>query len=233
MEGVMKKPIVVFNRKRKEIGTYTIRFQIALIASLLIFILVFKLEFKTEVAESKLTFYDQEEVKIEEVIQTTQEIKAPPPPRPMIPVEVPNDEVIEDEIINLDAEIDFDAVIELPPPPPQADFIVEEEEEEEIFVVVEQPPILLGGIQSVQNRVVYPEMAIKAGIEGRVVVQFVIDKQGNVIDPVVVRGIGGGCDEEAVRAVRTAQFKPGFQRGVPVSVRYTIPITFKLSKDSA
>ncbi len=228
----MRKPIVVFNRKRKEIGTYTIRFQIGLIASLLLFILIFKMELKTEVNETAITFIGQEEVKIEEVIQTKQEVKAPPPPRPMIPVEVPNDEIIEDEIIELDAELDFDAVIELPPPPPAPELIKDEDDEDEIFVVVEQPPVLIGGIQSVQSKVVYPEMAIKAGIEGRVVLQFVIDKEGNIIDPQVVRGIGGGCDEEAIRALKTAKFRPGYQRGVPVAVRYTIPIMFKLNKGS-
>ncbi|MEX0595435.1 MAG: energy transducer TonB, partial [Candidatus Paceibacterota bacterium] len=61
-----------------------------------------------------------------------------------------------------------------------------------------------------------------------VVVQFIIDEEGNVNDPVVVRGIGGGCDEEAVRAVSKAKFIPGKQRGKPVRVRYSLPVTFRL-----
>ncbi len=91
-------------------------------------------------------------------------------------------------------------------------------------------PELKGGLASVQNRIKYPEMALKAGIEGRVVVQFVIDEKGNVTNPVVVRGIGGGCDEEALKAVKEAKFEPGRQRGKPVMVRYSLPVTFKLNQ---
>ncbi len=71
-------------------------------------------------------------------------------------------------------------------------------------------------------------MARKAGIEGRVIIQFIVNEQGSVEDPRVVRGIGGGCDEEALRAVRQAKFKPGRQRGQPVRVQYSLPIVFKL-----
>ncbi|WP_461589800.1 energy transducer TonB, partial [Winogradskyella sp.] len=147
-------------------------------------------------------------------------------PRPVVPVEVPNDEILEDEIINIDAELDLGEVYDVPPPPrPQN---LENEEEEDIFIVVEQPPVLIGGINAVQEKIHYPPMAMSAGIEGRVIVQFTINREGNVINPFVVRGIGGGCDEEAIRAVKEAKFRPGMQRGRAVQVRYTLPITFKL-----
>ena len=58
--------------------------------------------------------------------------------------------------------------------------------------------------------------------------QFIVDENGNVSNPVVLRGIGGGCDEEAMRVIKTAKFKPGKQRGKAVKVRYVIPIVFKL-----
>ena len=74
----------------------------------------------------------------------------------------------------------------------------------------------------------YPEIAKKAGVEGRVYLQFVVDEQGNVHDPIVTRGIGAGCDEEAIRAIREAKFKPGKQRGKAVKVKMSLPITFKL-----
>src|SRR5690554_834826 len=230
MEVKMKKPVKIINRKIDNHKNYIVRLELGLIASLLIFLFAFKMQFSFEEKVADYSVGEQEVFEIEEIVQTKQEVKAPPPPRPMVPVEVPNDEVIEDEIINIDAELNFDEVISLPPPPPQFDEAIEEEEE--IFVVVEQPPVLIGGIQSVQKRIIYPELALKAGIEGRVVVQFVIDKNGDISDPVVVRGIGGGCDEEAVRALLQAKFKPGYQRGVPVSVRYTIPISFKINKDN-
>jgi len=104
----------------------------------------------------------------------------------------------------------------------------EEPEEPEIFVIVEQMPDLIGGLGGLQKKIHYPEIAKKAGVEGRVFLQFVVDEQGNVADPVVTRGIGAGCDEEAIRAILTAKFKPGKQRGKPVKVKMSLPITFKL-----
>ena len=63
---------------------------------------------------------------------------------------------------------------------------------------------------------------------GRVILQFIVDENGNVTEPAVVRGIGAGCDEEALRVVREAKFKPGKQRGKAVKVKMSLPITFKL-----
>jgi TonB family protein len=101
-------------------------------------------------------------------------------------------------------------------------------EEEDFFVVVEQMPELQGGMAALQAKVEYPQMARRAGIEGRVTIQFIVDEQGNVEDPKVVRGIGGGADEEALRVLREAQFTPGMQRGRPVRVQYALSINFKL-----
>ncbi len=72
------------------------------------------------------------------------------------------------------------------------------------------------------------EMASKAGIEGKVIIQFIVNEAGKVEDPRVIRGIGGGCDEEALRVVKQAEFQPGRQRGKPVRVQYSLPITFRL-----
>ena len=105
----------------------------------------------------------------------------------------------------------------------------EHEQEEPVFTLVEKMPELKGGIASIANTITYPEVAKKAGIEGRVFVEFVVGKDGTVTNAKVVRGIGGGCDEEAVRAVSQATFTPGEQRGIHVPVKMTIPVTFKLS----
>jgi protein TonB len=227
----MRGPVKIIDRKNDLKKGYLIRLEIGIIASLLILISAFKVNFQPSDKGDDLVVDRQEEVFMEEIVQTKQELKAPPPPRPQIPVEVPNDEIIDDEIIELDSELDMDAgVINMPPPPPSED---NDEVEEEIFVIVEQMPELIGGLSSIQRHIEYPEMARKAGIEGRVVLQFVIDEDGNVTNPVVVRGIGGGCDEEALRAVQEhAKFVPGKQRGKPVRVRYSLPVTFKLNTDS-
>jgi protein TonB len=65
-------------------------------------------------------------------------------------------------------------------------------------------------------------------ITGRVYLQFVVDEQGNVVDPVVTRPLGGGTDEAAIEAIRTAKFKPGKQRGKPVKVQYSMFVTFQI-----
>ena len=91
-------------------------------------------------------------------------------------------------------------------------------------------PTLVGGLEAIAKQVKYPEIAHKAGVEGRVFVQFVVNEEGSVEDVVVTRGIGAGCDEEAVRVVRNAKFTPGIQEGEPVKVRMTLPVTFKLAK---
>ncbi len=200
---------------------YPMFIEIGLVVSLALLIAAFRVEYNPDT-----TFEIKEEqtivVEMEEIEQTQQIEKPPPPPRPPVPIEVPNDEILEDEALDIDAEIDFDEPVHLPPPPPVA------EEEPEIFVVVENMPELIGGIESLQKKVRYPEIAKKAGVEGTVFLQFIVDEQGNVVDPVVMRGIGAGCDEEALKAIRTAKFKPGRQRGKPVKVRFSLPVRFRL-----
>lgn len=223
----MKSPIRYFRNQNHLKKYYYINIEIGLILSLLIVTTIFRIDFYPEQEEIDYKVTD-EIVKIEEIEQTRQEAAPPPPPRPPVPVEVPNDEILIDEHIEFDTELNFSDRLDVPPPP--ADKEEEEEVEDEIFVVVEKMPELIGGISSVMEDLRYPEMARMAGIEGRVIVQFVIDEKGNVIDPHVVRGIGGGCDKEAVRAVQQAKFSPGMQRGRPVKVRYSIPVTFNLAK---
>jgi protein TonB len=199
---------------------YTIFLQLGMVVVLLIFITAMKVQFVAEQQDVDLT-QEQEVVEMEEVTQTKQEEKPPPPPRPQVPVEVPNDEIIEDQDINIDAEINMDEPLPEPEEP-------QEEEEEDFFVAVENMPELKGGLGALQQKINYPDMARKAGIEGRVIIQFIVNEQGQVEDPRVIRGIGGGCDKEALRVVKQAEFEPGRQRGNPVRVQYSLPITFKL-----
>lgn len=199
---------------------YTLFLQFGMVAVLLLFILAVKIEFISEKPNTDLT-EEQEVTKMEDIVQTKQEEKPPPPPAPQVPVEVPNDEIIEDQSIDLDADMSMDEPLEMPPPP-------EEDDEEDFFVAVENMPELKGGLASLQKKINYPEMARKAGIEGRVTIQFIVTENGNVEDPKVIRGIGGGCDKEALRVVKQADFTPGRQRGKPVRVQYSLPITFRL-----
>lgn len=110
-----------------------------------------------------------------------------------------------------------------PPAPPEPDA-----KEDDYFVVVEKMPELIGGLTSIMQDIRYPEEARAAGIEGRVTVQFIVNEDGDVEDARIIRGIGYGADEEALRVVEQAKFKPGMQRGEPVKVQYSIPIFFRL-----
>lgn len=206
---------------------YTIFLEIGMIVTLLFFIGLTKISLQTANDSEDITFNNQEIVEMEEIIQTKQPERPPLPPRPTVPVEVPNNEVIEDEILAIDAELNFDEPLDIPPPPAEASKETEETEDN-FFVVVEEMPKLIGGIESVQEKIKYPENAKKANIEGLVIIQFIVNKKGEVVNPKVIRGIGGGCDEEAIRVLKKAEFLPGKQRGVPVRVQYSVPIFFKL-----
>ena len=99
---------------------------------------------------------------------------------------------------------------------------------EDVFVVVERSPVLIGGMEALHRRIEYPDVARKAGVQGRVFLQFVVEKDGSVSNILPVRGIGAGCDEAAVRALEDVRFEPGMQRGRPVRVKMMLPIEFRL-----
>ena len=110
----------------------------------------------------------------------------------------------------------------------------EEEVAETIFTIVEDPASPVGGNEAfyrfIYDNIKYPTQARRMGIEGKVFVQFVVEKDGTLTDVQAVKGIGAGCDEEAVRVVKAhPKWNPGKQRGQPVKQRIIIPITFKLN----
>ncbi len=158
----------------------------------------------------------------------------PPPPPPVVQtpqvVEVPDEEEIKDEIkINLDVEVTDATKIE--------QIVIQAEQPKEeadvIFNIVEESATPKGGMAAfykfVSDKIKYPPQARRMGIEGRVFVEFVILKDGTLSEVRAIKGIGAGCDEEAVRIVQSAPaWNPGKQRGKPVRQRYTLPIIFKL-----
>ena len=213
-------------RYRTRRAEYLRGFQLGLAAALVLLIGAFNLNVETG-SDLEFTLGDQELVQVEEILQTTHFEKPPPPPRPPIPVEVPNDEILEDVDLDLDVTLDLDEVLtELPPPPPAP--AEEEEAEPEIFVVVEDMPEMVGGLPALLGDLDYPELARKAGLEGIVVVQIVIAEDGRPSDPKVVKSVHKLLDDEAVRAVLAQQYRPGMQRGRAVKVAMNIPVTFRL-----
>jgi protein TonB len=158
---------------------------------------------------------------------TEREVKKKPPPPSMEElVIVADEEEIEEELEIKDMDInEADSLV-----------IVEEEEEiieDQIFTIVEQMPKFRGGESDLLNylskNIKYPQMAKESGISGIVYVTFVVGKNGKVGEVGVLRGIGGGCDKEAVRVVKNMpDWKAGKQRGKPVSVQYNLPVRFVL-----
>lgn len=214
-----KKPAADLRR------SYIINIQVGLILALLAFILIFKVNLNFG-GQLDIIQQEQEIIEMEEIVQTEQETTPPPPPRPPQPEPVPDDEIVEDMYFDLDTDLDLDAPLDLPPPPPPEE--EEEDDEPELFQVVEDMPEPSGGMQAIYNNIRYPDAARRAGIEGRVIIQFIVDENGQVQDPVVVRGIGGGCDEAAIEAIRSVEWSPGRQRGRAVRVQFQLPIMFRL-----
>ena len=187
----------------------------------------------------KQTFDDlQQTVEVieEEMVEITKQEQPkvqPPQPKPQVTqIEVVEDDVEVEDEIDINAEVDQNEVIEeYEFTPPE----IEEEEivEAEIFKVVEEMPEFPGGpakmMEFIQTNIKYPMMARESDIQGRVFVNFVVEPDGSITNVTVMRGIGGGCDEEALRVVQSMpKWKPGKQRGSAVRVNYTVPIIFKL-----
>jgi protein TonB len=203
-------------------ATYKRVLEISIIISLAILIFAFK--FFPHLQDKGMTLEGPQELfTVEDIQQTKQENRPPPPPKPPIPIEAPADDVLEDIEIE-DTEIDFEAEIEAPPPPPKEEI----EEEPTYFVAVEEMPGPIGGIKAIQEKIIYPEIAKRAGVEGKVYVLAFVNEQGEVTKAQIIKGIGAGCDEAALDAVLKTKFTPGKQRGKAVKVQVSIPIIFKL-----
>lgn len=205
--------------------------QIGLIVSLGVVLLAFS--YKTYERTSVLDIQVQVDDTPEEIIPITkQEVKPPPPPPPkqVTVINIVEDDVEVEDDIDIDVEADQETIVE--------DFvpIVEEEEEVqemEIFTVVESMPSFPGGdaarMRYLQENIKYPQMARESGIQGTVYVTFVVETNGEVTDIRILRGIGGGCDEEAIRVIeQMPKWNAGMQRGKPVRVQFNMPIKFTL-----
>lgn len=192
-----------------------------------------------EWTEQEVTIYEvvDEEFLVEEeveIVQTKEEIVLPPPPAPIQEIEVLNvvDDNVETERVEINTEDNNEEVIIQAPV--EAPVIEEEEEVEEIFVVVEKMPSFPGGqaalMKYLGENVKYPVIAQENGIQGKVICQFVVNKDGSIVDVEVVRSGGdASLDKEAVRVIKSMpKWEAGQQRGKPVRVKYTVPVNFRL-----
>ena len=197
-------------------------FEVSLIISLVSIIAAFK--FSPPASEAELlTDGTQEIITVEDIINTVQKPNIPPPPKTPQIIEATIDDVPDDFIL---PDIDDHKPIPLPDKPPSKPII--DLSDEEYIPVPEELPSPVGGIKSLQEKVQYTEIARRAGVEGTVYIQAKINKNGDVVDAIVIKGLGAGLDEEALNAVKSTIFIPGKQRGRPVNVKMTIPIKFVL-----
>lgn len=207
-------------------------FNIGLIIALLasIFAFTYKVEDETSGVDAA-----NNQTVVEEIMEVPPTEQLPPPPpkieQPQI-VEVPDETEIEEDLeIDMDTETDVtETVAEVPIAP-----VIEEPKEDPntIFTVVEETAAPIGGMAAfyeyVGKKIKYPAQAKRMGIEGKVFVEFVIEKDGSITDVKAIKGIGGGCDQEAERILASApKWKPGKQRGKPVRQKMVLPINFKL-----
>lgn len=196
-------------------------------------------EMKSYDKEDKEQVVRQASEEIEDIVIQTQEQELPPPPPPETPEVTTEFEVVEDdaELTNelgpVNAEVDESTQnIEITPTP----VVVEEEEEEEeaqIFTVVEKDPEFPGGMDALYKylaqNIKYPTIARENGITGRVYVTFVVERDGSIANPRVLRDIGGGCGAEAIRVVKSMpKWNPGKQSGKAVRVQFNLPVNFNL-----
>ena len=224
---VKKSPKADLEKKK---GLY-LEIGLVVILALSIFALNFKNYDNDKVEISQRTVLDEME---ETVIQTAEDTPPPPPPEtPEVTTELPiveDDAVIENELGIVDMS-EKNAVNE-----EVVQVVVEEEVEEveeEIFTVVENDPEFPGGMEALykylQTSIKYPTIAKENNITGRVYVTFVVEKDGSIANPRILRDIGGGCGQEAIRVVKAMpKWKPGKQRGKAVRVQFNLPVSFNL-----
>lgn len=191
---------------------------------------------KTYDKEEKEQVERQASEEIEDVIIQTQQEELPPPPPPETPEVTTEFEVVEDDAeikteLVVNAEVTDDTKnIEITP------VKIEEEEEEEdvqIFTVVENDPEFPGGMEALykylRENIKYPSLARDNNITGKVYVTFVVERDGSIANPRVLKDIGGGCGQEAIRVVKAMpKWTPGKQRGKAVRVQFNLPVSFNL-----
>jgi protein TonB len=189
-------------------------------------------DIKKDVTDSLIAMVDVDEVQTVAKQKTQSEKKTDKENLPSLPPQLPKpidapaiqlaeNIIAEESTGRIDAQLENEY---LAPPPKEIKTV---EEEPTYFVAVEEMPEPIGGLKEIQQKISYPELARRIGLEGKVFIRAFVDETGSVTSAELVKGIGGGCDEVALDAVLKTKFKPGKQRGRPVKVQIIIPIVFK------
>lgn len=210
-----------------------------LIGFVLVFALLFAaFEFTTRDKVETIDTGITDVVMEDEIVPVTeqQEKMAPPPPSAPSVSDVLNivdNNSVEESDIQTSEDLN-EAVVPVAAKPVEAPKVVEEEvEDQTVFQVVEKMPEFPGGMAAclkfLSSNIKYPTVSQENGVQGKVIVQFVVNKDGSIVDPVVVRSVDPYLDKEALRVISMMpKWSPGMQRGKPVRVKYTVPVTFRL-----
>ena len=201
-------------------------------------LMFFGFEWSSQTQKMNQDLVVQDVVAEEEILITKRDAAPPPPPPPPAPeapevLEMVTEKVATTIDINMeDNQKTAQQEVYTPPAPPQKHI---EEVAEEVFVVVEQQPEFPGGqaalMKYLNSSIKYPQVAQDNGIQGRVITQFVVEKDGSITDVQVVKGADPSLDKEAIRVVKAMpSWKPGQQQGKKVRVRYTLPVVFRLQQ---
>lgn len=172
------------------------------------------------------------ETEIIPITETPEQVAPPPPDAPTMAdvLEIVDDKTeVEETVMAITEDVGQKVDVKYVP----VQVIEEEPEEQTIFEVVEQMPDFPGGqaalMQYLAKNIKYPTIAQENGTQGRVIVQFVVNKDGSIVDAKVVRSVDPYLDKEALRVINTMpKWKPGMQRGKPVRVKFTVPVMFRL-----
>ena len=223
-------------KKSKDIKKHsagTLISSVSLCLSFLFVIGMFEMKFHEHGSGVNLELSNQSFEDLLEIPQTEQIQKPPVQAQAPTIIEVTDEEIIEEIEINLDIEMTEETRIEDVVYEQSGEEAMPEENVDEIFTIVEEQPSPAGGMKAfydyIANNLRYPPKAARMGIEGRVFVEFIVERDGSLTDINVAKGIGGGCDEEAIRVISHApKWNPGRQRGKEVRVRMILPIVFRL-----
>lgn len=202
-------------------------------------VLFFAFEWSTETQKLDESIVVADVLAEEEIEITRRDPTPPPPPPPPAPETPEVIEIVETKVENKieirteDDQSQRQVEAYIPPPPPKP--APKEEATDEIFVVVENQPEFPGGnaamMKFLSDNIKYPVIAQENGLQGRVITNFVVERDGSITDVQVVRGVDPSLDREAIRVIQSMpRWKPGQQRGQAVRVRFTLPVVFRLQQ---
>lgn len=203
--------------------SYPLIMEAGIIMALLLLILASKISFPEIENNVTISIANEETALILPPVTSKTEKTVNPPEKPAIPIEIPNDTPLEVPELELN---EFQRVARyMIPPLPQE---ISVESNLDLFDDIQRLPKMIGGEDAFRNSIEYPILAQRSGIQGIVEVEFVVDENGRVSEPIIVKGIGAGCDKAVLKAIKMQRFEPGMKNGKLASFKIKETVQFIL-----